>query len=93
MASMTSTMQVARSAVPARIASRSCPAAAQPAMFGSRLAIRPAAVQVNRFRTRSKRTHWPAGAANHRDAAFSGVILHRRTSAGVCLLDTSHHGG
>ena len=48
MAAMTSTMQLARSAVPARSVSRSCPAAAQSAMFGSRLAVRPAAVQVTR---------------------------------------------
>ena len=55
MASMTSTMQLARSAVPARSASRSCPAATQSAIFGSRLAVRPAAAQVTRFRPVQKR--------------------------------------
>ncbi len=85
MAAMTSTMQLARSAVPARSVSRSCPAAAQSAMFGSRLAVRPAAVQVTRFH--QFKASRPADGSDPRVimAAKSDLTPSQRAPACVCL--------
>ena len=86
MAAMTSTMQLARSAVPARSVSRSCPAAAQSAMFGSRLAVRPAAAQVTRFHQVQSRHSLAGDGSDPRVVAVVGrdLIQSQRAPARVC---------